>query len=56
MLASEYILRKYQGRYYGKCQNLSRVLWPVYDSALAKHNLLPNARPRRCEQRPFEPV
>lgn len=40
MLAGEYILRKYQGRYYAKCQNLSRVLRTAYDSALAKHDLL----------------
>ena len=40
MLAGEYILRKYQGRYYAKCQNLSRVLRAAYDSALAKYDLL----------------
>ena len=40
MLAGEYILRKYQGRYYAKCQNLSRLLRAAYDSALAKHDLL----------------
>jgi amidase len=40
MLAGEYLLRKYQGRYYAKCQNLSRVLRADYDSALAKHDLL----------------
>jgi amidase len=40
ILAGEYILRKYQGRYYAKCQNLSRVLRAAYDSALAKYDLL----------------
>jgi amidase len=40
MLAGEYVLRKYQGRYYAKCQNLSRVLRAAYDSALAKYDLL----------------
>ena len=40
MLAGEYILRKYQGRYYAKCQNLSRVLQAAYDSALARFDLL----------------
>jgi amidase len=40
ILAGEYILRKYQGRYYAKCQNLSRVLRGAYDSALTKYDLL----------------
>ena len=40
ILAGEYILRKYQGRYYAKCQNLSRVLRAAYDSALSKFDLL----------------
>jgi amidase len=40
ILAGEYILRKYQGRYYAKCQNLSRALRAAYDSALAKCDLL----------------
>jgi amidase len=40
MMAGEYFLRKYGGRYYSKCQNLSRVLRAAYDSALAKYDLL----------------
>jgi amidase len=40
MLAGEYMVRKYQGRYYAKCQNLSRVLRAAYDSALSKFDLL----------------
>ena len=36
ILAGEYILRKHQGRYYAKCQNLSRVLRAAYDSALSR--------------------
>jgi amidase len=40
MLAGEYLLRKYQGRYYAKSQNLGRVLRADYDTALAKYDLL----------------
>jgi amidase len=40
VLAGEYFLNKYQGRYYAKCQNLARRLRAAYDSVLSSYDLL----------------
>ena len=40
MLLGEYMLQRYQGRFYAKAGNLRRQLRAAYDEALAKHDLL----------------
>jgi hypothetical protein len=51
MLAGEYILRKYQGRYYAKCQNLSRVLRVASIVRRVRGPLAPQPRTARCGRR-----
>ena len=40
MFAGQWGIDAYRGRYYAKCQNLSRRLCAAYDSVLADHDLL----------------
>lgn len=40
MILGEYFSRQYQGRYYGKAQNLGRQLRHAYDDMLARYDLL----------------
>lgn len=40
ILTGQYMANKYFGRYYGKAQNLSRVLRAAYDDALKRFDLL----------------
>ncbi|AOE85763.1 amidase [Pseudomonas sp. TCU-HL1] len=40
MILGEYLSRQYQGRYYGKAQNIARQLRQAYDSLFEKYDLL----------------
>jgi amidase len=40
MLMGEYFIENYNGRFYGKCQNIGRKLKAAYDEAFASHDLL----------------
>jgi amidase len=52
MMVGEYMIRAYGGRYYGRAQNLARLLADSYDQALKRVDMLasptvPFATPRR---------
>lgn len=40
ILMGHYMSSRHRGRYYGKAQNLNRLLTAAYDEALAKHDVL----------------
>lgn len=40
MFIGEYFIQKYNGRFYGKSQNIARLVKAAYDAALAEYDLL----------------